>query len=84
MFDRAGEAEAVDRVVVDLFDREYRFSQTIVRGKWRWGKIPQRFHPTLDEMIEMVLSHPAWKERKGFRVDPWASMFVEADERIAS
>jgi MinD-like ATPase involved in chromosome partitioning or flagellar assembly len=60
------------------------FSQTIVRGKWRWGKIPQRFHPTLDEMIEMVLSHPAWKERKGLRVEPWGSMFVKADERIIS
>lgn len=31
VFDRAGEAEPVDRVVVDLFDREYRFSQSIVR-----------------------------------------------------
>jgi len=26
------------------------FSQTIVRGKWRWGKLPRRFIPTLDAM----------------------------------
>jgi hypothetical protein len=31
VFDRAGEVEPVDRIVVDLFDREYRFSQTITR-----------------------------------------------------
>ncbi|MDJ0740227.1 MAG: hypothetical protein QNJ91_10945 [Gammaproteobacteria bacterium] len=31
VFDRAGEVEAVDRIVVDLFDAEYRFSQTITR-----------------------------------------------------
>ena len=31
VFDRAGEVEAVDRIVVDLFDAEYGFSQTITR-----------------------------------------------------
>ena len=31
VFDRAGEVEPVDRIVVDLFDREYGFSQTITR-----------------------------------------------------
>ena len=31
VFDRAGEVEPVDRIVVDLFDTEYRFSQTINR-----------------------------------------------------
>jgi hypothetical protein len=31
VFDRAGEVEAVDCIVVDLFDAEYGFSQTITR-----------------------------------------------------
>lgn len=31
VFDRAGDVEAVNRIVVDLFDAEYGFSQTIVR-----------------------------------------------------
>ena len=31
VFDRAGEVEAVDRIVIELFDREYGFSQTIAR-----------------------------------------------------
>ena len=31
LFDRAGGVEAVDRIVVELFDAEYGFSQTIMR-----------------------------------------------------
>lgn len=31
VFDRAGEVEAVNRIVVDLFDVEYGFSQTVTR-----------------------------------------------------
>ena len=31
VFDRAGEVEAVNRIVVDLFDDEYGFSQTVTR-----------------------------------------------------
>jgi hypothetical protein len=53
-----------------------------VRGKWRWGKIPQRFHPTLDEMISMIFSHPAWIKRDTYDEEPWHSMFMETDERI--
>lgn len=60
------------------------FSQTIVRGKWRWGKIPQRFHPTLDEMISMIFSHPAWIKRDTYDEEPWHSMFMETDERITA
>ena len=31
VFDRAGEVEAVNKIIVDLFDAEYGFSQTITR-----------------------------------------------------
>ena len=31
VFDRAGDVEAVNRIVVELFDREYGFSQTTTR-----------------------------------------------------
>jgi hypothetical protein len=31
VFDRAGDVERVNRIVVDLFDHEYGFSQTITR-----------------------------------------------------
>lgn len=58
------------------------FSQTIVHGKWRWGKIPQRFHPTLDEMIDMIFTHPAWTRRDTYADEPWHSMFIEKDERV--
>jgi hypothetical protein len=60
------------------------FSQTIVRGKWRWGIFPQRFHPTLDEMISMIFSHPAWIKRDTYDEEPWHSMFMETDERITA
>jgi len=58
------------------------FSQTIVRGKWRWGKIPKRFHSTLDEMISMIFNHPAWVKRATYADEPWHSMFIDIDERI--
>jgi MinD-like ATPase involved in chromosome partitioning or flagellar assembly len=60
------------------------FSQTIVRGKWRWGKIPQRFYTTLDEMVSMIFAHPAWTRRDTYDEEPWHSMFVDKDERITS
>jgi cellulose biosynthesis protein BcsQ len=60
------------------------FSQAIVRGKWRWGKIPQRFHPTLDEMISMIFKHPAWTRRDTYDEEPWNSMFVDKGERITA
>jgi cellulose biosynthesis protein BcsQ len=59
------------------------FSQTIVRGKWRWGKIPQRFYPPLDEMIHMILNHPAWTHRNMYHDELWHSTLMESDERIA-
>jgi hypothetical protein len=48
VFDRAGEVEPVDRIVVDLFDREYGFSQTITR----YARSAET-----DKVIEILRSH---------------------------
>ena len=48
VFDRAGEVEAVDRIVVDLFDREYGFSQTITR----YARSAES-----DRVVEILRSH---------------------------
>ena len=46
--DRAGEVEAVNRIVVDLFDTEYGFSQTIVR----YARSSES-----DRVVEILRSH---------------------------
>jgi hypothetical protein len=58
------------------------FSQTIVRGKWRWGKIPQRFHPMLDEIVNMIFTHPSWRSPDPYDEEPWHRAFIDMDESI--
>jgi hypothetical protein len=48
VFDRAGEVEAVNRIVVDLFDAEYGFSQTITR----YARAVES-----DQVVEILRSH---------------------------
>jgi len=48
VFERAGEAEPVDRIVVDLFDREYGFSQTTTR----YARAAES-----DKVMEILRSH---------------------------
>ena len=48
IFDRAGEVEAVDRILVDLFDEEYGFSQTSVR----YARSGETSH-----LVEILKSH---------------------------
>jgi hypothetical protein len=48
VFDRAGEVEPVNRIVVDLFDAEYGFSQTVTRYA-RAGEF--------ERVIEILRSH---------------------------
>jgi len=48
VFDRAGEIEPVDRIVVELFDREYGFSQTTTRYA--------RTNET-DQVLDILRSH---------------------------
>lgn len=48
VFDRAGEVESVNRIVVDLFDAEYRFSQTITR----YARSSES-----DRVVEILRSH---------------------------
>lgn len=48
IFERAGDVEAVDRVVVELFDAEYGFSQTSIRYT--------RNHET-EHMVKILKSH---------------------------
>ena len=48
VFDRAGEVEQVNRIVVDLFDREYGFSQTTTR----YARISET-----DQVLDILRSH---------------------------
>ena len=48
VFDRAGKVESVNRIVVDLFDTEYGFSQTIVR----YARSSES-----DRVVEILRSH---------------------------
>lgn len=48
VFDRAGDVEAVNRIVVDLFDREYGFSQTVTR----YARTAES-----DRVVEILRSH---------------------------
>ena len=48
VFDRAGEVESVNRIVVDLFDAEYGFSQTITR----YARAVES-----DQVVEILRSH---------------------------
>ena len=47
-FELAGEVEAVDKIIVDLFDTEYGFSQTIVR----YARSSES-----DRVVEILRSH---------------------------
>jgi len=48
VFDRAGDVEEVNRILVELFDREYGFSQTTTRYA--------RTHET-DQVLDILRSH---------------------------
>lgn len=48
VFDRAGEVEPVNRIVVDLFDAEYGFSQTVTR----YARASES-----DRVVEILSSH---------------------------
>ncbi|MGB5613709.1 MAG: hypothetical protein WBM63_18225 [Sedimenticolaceae bacterium] len=48
VFEHAGEVEPVDRIVVDLFDHEYGFSQTTSRYASR---------PETDRVVQILRSH---------------------------
>jgi hypothetical protein len=67
VFDHAGQVEAVSKIVVDLYDAEYGFSQTIVRyarsheadqvADILKSHIPEALQGSEDCVIEIVAGH---------------------------
>ncbi len=70
VFDRAGKVEAVSRIVVDLFDREFGFSQTITR----YTRAAEAEH-----MLDILRSHipPELRDDAACRIDVIAGRAVQ-------
>jgi|GEM_PF-2261144 len=81
--ERTRRAEALQVLGIEVLSA-MPFSQTIVRGKWRWGKIPQRFHPTLDEMVQRIFKDPYWAMQDAYQEEPWDRSFLDVDERMTA
>jgi cellulose biosynthesis protein BcsQ len=60
------------------------FSQAIVRGRWRWGKIPPRFYPTLDGIVDLIFADPAWTRRHARDRMHCQGMLIDEDEGIST